>query len=116
MESTTKAQQTNSTKAGQENNNGTCFSTISKVHYTLLGEHPEDRIYGDKEHIQKLYTYITSIICGLADSLRLTLSGEKILIDYLNDARDILFEEYLEEKNLKYVDLVCENNHYIRNK
>jgi hypothetical protein len=88
--------------------------TITRKHYTTLGEHPEDRIYADKQHIQRLNTYINSIIFSLADSLRLTMQAEETLKAFLNDPSDLSFEEYLEDRNIRYEDLVCQNNHYVK--
>ncbi len=46
-------------------------STITKDHYTKFNEHPEDRVFRDKEYIQRLQKHIDSVYETLATDLRL---------------------------------------------
>ena len=89
-------------------------STITKEHYTKLNEHPEDRIYRDKEYIQRLQRHIDSVYEELAKDLRLNEQGTDWLFDYVynEDNKDIMFEEYLEKYDVKYEDSVTSNKWY----
>jgi len=83
-------------------------STINQSHYTKFNEHPEDRIYRDKEYIQRLQRHIDSVYDLLAADLRLNEQGTDWLFDYVynSDNEKIEFEEYLEKYNVKYCDIV----------
>jgi hypothetical protein len=95
---------------------GSDKSTISKNHYTKLNEHPEDRIFRDKEYIQRLQRHIDSVYESLATDLKLNEKGYDWLFDYVynEDNKDIEFEEYLEKYNVKYEDCVTSNKWYHR--
>jgi len=84
-------------------------STIIREHYTLSGEHPEDRIYRDKEYINRLTNHMNSIVAGMVRSLRLTAEGEEQLLAYVFEKTDVDFEEYIQSKGLRYVDIVTSN-------
>jgi hypothetical protein len=88
---------------------GAFDSTITREHYTLSGEHPEDRISRDKEYVNRLTTHMNSIVSGLVRSLKLTAQGEEELLSYLFEKTNFDFEEYLQLKKLKYEDLVTSN-------
>jgi hypothetical protein len=79
-------------------------STITKEHYTKFDEHPEDRIFRDKEYIQRLQRHIDSVYDLLANDLRLNQKGQDWLFDYVfnEDDKNIEFEEYLEKCKVKY--------------
>jgi hypothetical protein len=83
-------------------------STITEGHYTKFNEHPEDRIYRDKEYIQRLQRHIDSVYDLLAADLRLNEQGTDWLFDYVynSDDNDIEFEEYLDNYSIKYCDIV----------
>jgi len=93
---------------------GTETSTITKEHYTKFNEHPEDRIFRDREYIQRLQRHIDSVYDLLANDLRLNQKGQEWLFDYVfNEGNnDIEFEEYLEKYNVKYKDIVTSNKWY----
>lgn len=83
------------------------FGTITEKHYTSFGEHPEDRIFRDREYIQRIHRYVDSVYDLLANDLRLNEEGQEFLFDYVYNSEDnIEFEEYLERLNVKYCDLV----------
>ena len=83
-------------------------SSINQEHYTSFGEHPEDRIFRDREYIQRLQRHIDSVYELLDNDLRLNEKGQDWLFDYIfnSDDHNIEFEEYLEKYNVKYSDLV----------
>jgi hypothetical protein len=87
---------------------GSETSTITKEHYTKFKEHPEDRIFRDREYIQRLQRHIDSVYELLAADLRLNEEGTDWLFDYVynEDNKDIEFEEYLEKYNVEYEDIV----------
>jgi len=89
-------------------------SSINQKHYTSFGEHPEDRIFRDREYIQRLQRHIDSVYELLANDLRLNQKGQDWLFDYVfNEGNnDIEFEEYLEKYNVKYKDIVTSNKWY----
>jgi hypothetical protein len=91
-------------------------STITKEHYTKFNEHPEDRIFRDREYIQRLQKHIDSVYDLLANDLRLNQKGQDWLFDYVfnEDSNDIEFEEYLDKSNVKYEDIAISNNWYHR--
>jgi hypothetical protein len=91
-------------------------SSINESHYTKFGEHPEDRIYRDREYIQRLQRHIDSVYDLLANDLRLNQKGQDFLFDYVfnEDSKDIEFEEYLDKYGIKYEDIAISNNWYHR--
>jgi hypothetical protein len=93
---------------------GSETSTINRSHYTKFNEHPEDRIFRDKEYIQRLQKHIDSVYESLAKDLRLNEKGYDWLFDYVynEDNKDIEFEEYLEKYGVKYEDCVTSNKWY----
>jgi hypothetical protein len=84
------------------------FGTITEKHYTSFGEHPEDRIFRDREYIQRIHRYVDSVYDLLANDLRLNEKGQEWLFDYVynEDSNKIEFEEYLNKHNVEYCDLV----------
>jgi hypothetical protein len=89
-------------------------SSINESHYTKLGEHPEDRIYRDKEYINRLQKHIDYVYEVLDKDLRLNEKGHDWLFDYVfnEDDKNIEFEEYLAKYNVKYADCVTSNKSY----
>jgi hypothetical protein len=86
-------------------------SGITESHYTKFNEHPEDRIYKDREYIQRLQRHIDSIHELLSNDLRLNQMGQDWLFDYVfnEDGKNVEFEEYLAKYNIKYADCVISN-------
>jgi hypothetical protein len=89
-------------------------SYITQEHYTSFGEHPEDRIFRDREYIQRLQRHIDSVYDLLANDLRLNQKGQDWLFDYVFNEinKDVEFEEYLAKYNVKYEDCVTSNKWY----
>jgi len=77
---------------------------ITEEHYTARkNEHPEDRIFRDKEYINRLQNHIDEVYKQLSLDLRLNDEGREFLFDYLyNEDREIEFEEYLDNLGYKY--------------
>jgi hypothetical protein len=81
-------------------------STITDAHYTALGEHPEDRIYRDREYIHRLQKHIDEIYAALESDLNL-IEDKNWLFDYIyNEDENIEFEEYLNKYKVQYKDIV----------
>ena len=91
-------------------------TTINQNHYTSFGEHPEDRIFRDREYIQRLHRHLDSVYDLLANDLRLNQKGQDFLFDYVfnEDSNDIEFEEYLDKYGVKYEDIAISNSWYHR--
>jgi hypothetical protein len=81
-------------------------STITDSHYTPLGEHPEDRIYRDREYIHRLQKHMDEIYVALEKDLNLK-EENNWLFDYIyNEDENIEFEEYLNKYKVQYKDIV----------
>jgi hypothetical protein len=81
-------------------------STITDSHYTPLGEHPEDRIYRDREYIHRLQKHIDEIYGALEKDLNL-IEDKNWLFDYIyNEDENIEFEDYLNKYKVQYKDIV----------
>ncbi len=81
-------------------------STITEHHYTSKGEHPEDRIYRDREYIHRLRAHLDEVYDALERDLRVK-EGENWLFDFIyNEDRAIEFEDYLIECGIRYKDIV----------
>ena len=78
--------------------------SITEQHYTKKGEHPEDRIFKDREYIKRLQRHVYGVFDRLEKDLKLTESGQAHLFDYVfnEDSDDISFEEYLEKMGSDY--------------
>lgn len=82
---------------------------ITQKHYTIDKQHPEDRIFRDKEYINRLQRHIDSVYELLAYDLRLNEKGKELLFDYVyNEDREISFEEFLEKIDVDYDELVLD--------
>lgn len=80
---------------------------ITERHYTQFNEHPEDRIFRDKEYVKRLQKHIDGVYDLLANDLRLNDKGKDFLFDYIfNEDGDIEFEEFLEKYGLTYDEVV----------
>jgi len=99
---------------GEKGVEGPKGSYITEKHYTSLGEHPEDRIFKDREYIKRLQEHIDYVFEVLDNDLRLNEKGSDWLFDYIfnEDSKDIEFEEYLAKYNVKYEDCVTSNKWY----
>ncbi len=80
---------------------------ITEQHYTRQNEHPEDRIYKDKEYINRLQKHIDSIYEELARDLRLTDEGKEHLFDFVynEDRKELEFEDYLNRFGYRYDEI-----------
>ena len=79
---------------------------ITEQHYTKLNEHPEDRIFRDKEYIKRIYKHIDATYNELSLDLRLNEEGKDLLFDYIyNEDKDIEFEEYLNNLGYRYDEI-----------
>jgi hypothetical protein len=97
----------NSTKSKDASTDVPDTSTIHRSHYTPLGEHPEDRIFKDREYIQRLHKHVDFVYDLLASDLRLNDEGYNWLFDYVfNSDDDFEFEEYLASSKIQYCNLV----------
>jgi len=68
----------------------------SNLPYTSSGEHPEDRIFADKQYINRLQKHIFEVYDKLTQSLSLSAEGEEHLFDYIfNEEEAEDFEAYL---------------------
>lgn len=80
---------------------------ITEEHYTTQNDHPEDRIFRDKEYINRLQNHIDEVYKQLSLDLRLNDEGREFLFDYLyNEDRDIEFEDYLNNLGYRYDEVV----------
>ena len=81
-------------------------STITKKHYTKFNEHPEDRIYRDREYIKRLQEHIDYVYDTLDRDLKLK-DDVGWLFDYIfNEDTNVEFEEYLAKYDVRYDELV----------
>ena len=77
---------------------------ITEQHYTRQNEHPEDRIFRDKEYIKRLQKHIDEVYEELARDLRVNMDGKDYLFDYIfnEDDNDLEFEGYLNKLGKEY--------------
>ena len=77
---------------------------INTDHYTRQNEHPEDRIFKDKEYINRLQKHIDEVYEELARDLRVNMDGKDYLFDYIfnEDDNDLEFEDYLNKFGKEY--------------
>lgn len=80
---------------------------ITEQHYTRLNEHPEDRIFRDKEYINRLQKHIDEVYEELARDLRVNMEGKDYLFDYIfnEDDKDLEFEDYLHRLGYGYDEI-----------
>ena len=85
---------------------------ITEQHYTRQNEHPEDRIFRDKEYINRLQKHIDEVYEELARDLRVNMDGKDYLFDYIfNCDEDIEFEDYLNKHGKEYSKLFFRKRH-----
>lgn len=97
------------TKAGEgtsgTTDQGGCATTIDAGHYTPQGEHPEDRIYRDREYIHRLRLHMDEVYDALEKDLGIK-EGQNWLFDFVhNEDRTDEFEDYLREYAVRYADI-----------
>lgn len=81
-------------------------STIDADHYTPQGEHPEDRIYRDREYIHRLRAHLDEVYDALERDLRVK-EGKNWLFDFIHNEDSLIeFEDYLAEYGVQYKDIV----------
>lgn len=79
---------------------------MTEDYYTRQNEHPEDRIFKDKEYIKRLQEHIDEVYEELALDLRVNMDGKDYLFDYVfNEDEDIEFEEYINKFGHRYDEL-----------
>tara|TARA_R110000868_G_scaffold87240_2_gene244131 strand:+ start:523 stop:819 length:297 start_codon:yes stop_codon:yes gene_type:complete len=80
---------------------------ITEQHYTRLNEHPEDRIFRDKEYINRLQKHIDEVYEELSRDLRVNMEGKDYLFDYIfnEDDKDLEFEDYLNKLGHRYDEM-----------
>lgn len=85
---------------------------ITEQHYTRQNEHPEDRIFKDREYIKRLQKHIDEVYEELARDLRVNMDGKDYLFDYIfNEDDDIEFEDYLNKLGHRYDELFFRKRH-----
>lgn len=85
---------------------------ITEQHYTRQNEHPEDRIFKDREYIKRLQKHIDEVYEELARDLRVNMDGKDYLFDYVfNEDKDIEFEEYINKLGHRYDELFFRKRH-----
>ena len=80
---------------------------INTDHYTRQNEHPEDRIFKDKEYINRLQKHIDEVYEELARDLRVNMDGKDYLFDYIFNEmnNDLEFEGYLHKLGHRYDEM-----------
>ena len=80
---------------------------ISKQYYSIQNEHPEDRIFRDKEYINRLQKHIDEVYEELARDLRVNMEGKDYLFDYVFNEmnNDLEFEDYLHKYGHRYDEM-----------
>jgi hypothetical protein len=81
-------------------------STVTKKHYTPQGDHPEDRIFRDREYIHRLQRHIDTVYDELEKDLGIREEGNWLFDFIYNEDRLIEFEDYLREHRIQYKDIV----------
>lgn len=85
---------------------------ITEQHYTRQNEHPEDRIFRDREYIKRLQNHIDEVYEELARDLRVNMEGKDYLFDYVfNEDKDVEFEEYINNLGHRYDELFFRKRH-----
>jgi hypothetical protein len=77
-----------------------------KPYYTPQGQHPEDRIYTDKQYINRLQIHMGEVFQQLARDLRLNQEGEEMLFDFVyNEEKACEFSDILNQAGVNYTDI-----------
>lgn len=80
---------------------------MTEEYYTRQNEHPEDRIFRDKEYVNRLQKHIDEVYEELARDLRVNMDGKDYLFDYIFNEmnNDLEFEDYLDRFGNSYEDI-----------
>lgn len=80
---------------------------MNEEHYTRQNEHPEDRIFRDREYIKRLQKHIDEVYEELARDLRVNMVGKDYLFDYIfnEDDNELEFETYVNKFGHSYSEL-----------
>ena len=80
---------------------------MNENYYTNQNQHPEDRIFRDKEYINRLQKHIDEVYEELARDLRLNDEGKDYLFDYIFNEmnNDLEFEDYLYKLGHRYDEM-----------
>lgn len=85
----------------------TPIETPKPLGYTPQGDHPEDRIFRDKEFINKLSEVQNKYFDELVADLSLSQEGSDLLFDYVyNEDHSLCFDEWLLKLGRNYHTLV----------
>lgn len=92
---------------------------MTEDYYTRQNEHPEDRIFKDKEYIKRLQKHIDEVYEELARDLRVNMDGKDYLFDYVfnEDDNELEFETYINKFGHRYDELFFrkrKSNHLYR--
>lgn len=88
---------------------------ITEQYYTHRGEHPEDRIFRDKEYINRLQKHIDEVYEELCSDLRMSEEGKDYLFDYIfNEDTEEEFEDYLIKYKQSYEELAFRKHGKVR--
>lgn len=82
---------------------------MNKKHYTKTGQHPDDAINKVKMFINELQKVQEYYYNNLVEDLNINEDLNDWIFDYIyNEDADIelMFTEYLEDRNVKYEDFV----------
>jgi hypothetical protein len=80
---------------------------MNEQYYTIQNEHPEDRIFRDKEYINRLQKHIDEVYEELSIDLRVNMEGKDYLFDYIfnEEDNDLEFEDYLHKYGHRYDEM-----------
>jgi hypothetical protein len=79
-------------------------------HYTPQGQHPEDRIYADKQYINRLQEHMQHVFRRLTQDLRINKEGEEMLFDFVfNEEKPMEFSDLLAQAGISYASLIKSN-------
>lgn len=80
---------------------------MNEQYYTIQNEHPEDRIYRDKEYINRLQKHIDEVYEDLSRDMRVNMEGKDYLFDYIfnEEDNDLAFEDYLHKYGHRYDEM-----------
>jgi len=80
---------------------------MNEQYYTNQNQHPEDRIFRDKEYINRLQKHIDEVYEELSRDLRVNMEGKDYLFDYIfnEEDNDLEFEDYLHKYGHRYDEM-----------
>lgn len=81
-------------------------SNPSRQDYTPQGQHPEDRIYADKQYINRLQEHMSQVFQKLIKDLQISKEGEELLFDFVfNEEEPMEFSDMLTNTGIAYSSL-----------